>query len=504
MRFAYKLEIVFCEHWRLAARSYLIASSQVAIETTLLWFRQDLRITDNPALAYAVERGAVIPVYIYDVRQASLRDLGAVSKWWLHESLQALSDALDGKLLLFKGDPEQILARLIKQYGVDSLVWNRCYEPWQMQRDTTIKAKLSGSGVHVKSFNGFLLWEPWQILKQDGTPYKVFTPFYRRGCLGANSPRMPVDKPKAIQIPKLSDQSFSLGDMGLLPDFPWHKGIKKHWNPGEEGAKKKLQTFIRDRIDAYKTQRDIPGVKGTSRLSPHLHFGEISPNQIWYAVLNATKGSGLSDDLDCYMSELGWREFSYYLLYHYQDIPQENFQKKFDRFKWRTDSHALKQWQKGQTGIPIIDAGMRELWQTGFMHNRVRMIVASFLVKNLLIHWKDGEAWFWDCLVDADLASNVAGWQWVAGSGADAAPYFRIFNPVSQGKKFDPEGEYVLRYCPELRGLQKKFLHQPWEAPEEILREAQVVLGTTYPKPMADLKQTRQRALDAFADLKNG
>jgi len=484
--------------------------------TVLVWFRQDLRTIDNPALHYAASKGMILPVYIYDDANSDDRAPGGASKWWLHHSLTQLDKKLNGNLLILRGDPLSILPALMAELNIDTIVWNRCYEPWQISRDQKLKGQLSEQGRHAHSFNGSLLWEPWEVLKKDGTPYKVFTPYYRRGCLNRPSPRLPLPRPERIRSLKINEKTLagkdlevlntevnSIDDLSLLPQINWHHGIQQTWTPGQDGAAIRLQTFLRGPVTDYKDDRNIPGTAGTSMLSPHIHFGEISPNQIWYAALNAEESTSEQDGLDCFLSELGWREFSYYLLFHFPSLPQENFQKKFDHFSWRKDNKALKAWQQGQTGIPIVDAGMRELWQTGTMHNRVRMIVGSFLVKNLLIHWHNGETWFWDCLVDADLASNAASWQWIAGSGADAAPYFRIFNPVSQGERFDPEGTYVKRYCPELSGLPKKFIHKPWDADTSILNAASLTLGKDYPKPIVDLKLSRQRALDAFSELKN-
>ncbi|WP_233267284.1 deoxyribodipyrimidine photo-lyase [Paraglaciecola sp. L3A3] len=465
----------------------------------MVWFRQDLRLRDNPALNYAAEQGSVLPLYIDDKTCPAAYQLGGASKWWLHHSLTSLNHSLDNQLHCQSGDAQQIILAWVKKHNITSVVWNRCYEPWQIKRDTAIKQALVDLGVAVKSFNASLLWEPWQVLKKDQTPYKVFTPYYRNGCLSQPNPRMPIAAPASLNIKYNKADDIGIETLNLLPDIPWDLQIQKMWQPGEQGASEKLKTFLPDGAHHYKAKRDMPSVTGTSQLSAHLHFGEISPNQIWYAGIHALNGNTENIGLDCYLSELGWREFSYYLLYHFPTLPEQNFSKKFEYFQWRTDPPALKAWQQGQTGIPIIDAGMRELWQTGTMHNRVRMLVASFLVKNLLVDWRQGAKWFWDCLLDADLAANSASWQWVAGTGADAAPYFRIFNPVTQGQKFDTEGEYVRQFCPELSQLPNKYIHNPWDASVDILRQANVSLGTTYPRPIADLKTTRQRALDTLS-----
>lgn len=476
--------------------------SQVNSTATLHWFRQDLRLRDNPALSFASEHGPVLAVYIQDLSTPAEFRPGGASCWWLHHSLQALNHTLGGKLHCLRGDPLKLLTQLVQQQGMKRVVWNRCYEPWQINRDSKIKRALQDVGVEVHSFNGHLLWEPWQVLKKDATPYKVFTPYYRKGCLQLAAPRMPLSKPDNLQLECCADLDNGIDALNLLPKINWHSEINKQWSPGEQGAAQNLSEFLPDRLSDYKEQRNIPAVRGTSRLAPHLHFGEISANQLWYAAIDAMQGDIDQPGLDCFLSELGWREFSHYLLYYFPTLPTENFQQKFDHFPWQNDQNKLKAWQRGQTGIPIIDAGMRELWQTGYMHNRVRMIVASFLVKNLLIHWREGERWFWDCLLDADLAANSASWQWVAGSGADAAPYFRIFNPLLQGQKFDSQGHYVRQYCPELGKLPDKYIHDPWQAPQAVLEQAGITLGKHYPKPIVDLKTSRDRALAAFAQCK--
>ena len=470
--------------------------------TTLMWFRQDLRLRDNPALSFASERGSVIPIYIFDTQCPDQFIPGGASKWWLHQSLNSLNASLDKQLHVAKGDASKIIIELIQKHNIKKVVWNRCYEPWQISRDAQLKQRLIEAGIDVQSFNSHLLWEPWQVLKKDQTPYKVFTPYYRRGCLSKATPRMPVQTPTDLKIEYISQLDNGIDSLELMPNINWHSTMQEMWTPGEKGAAKHLSEFLPIGAKEYKNKRDFPELGATSKLSPHLHFGEISPNQIWYAAIHALNGNTEDVGLDCYLSELGWREFSHYLLFHFPHIPQKNFSPKFEHFPWRCDGDALKAWQQGQTGIPIVDAGMRELWQTGTMHNRVRMVVASFLVKNLLIDWRQGERWFWDCLLDADLAANSASWQWVAGTGADASPYFRIFNPVTQGQRFDPQGEYVKRYCPELSKMPDKYIHNPWDAPQNILDYAGVKLGTNYPTPLVDLKTSRLRALDALTQSK--
>lgn len=467
----------------------------------IVWFRQDLRLKDNPAILAAHKTGQpIIPLYILDDINSGEWRMGAASRWWLHQSLNALNNRLNNKMVFKAGDPQTILAEISQATGANKIYWNRCYEPWRISRDKTIKQNLSHDALDIKSFNGSLLFEPHNVLKEDGTPYRVFTPFYKKGCLmRGGEPRIPSPAPEPLHLH--SDASSSLDDLKLMPRISWYQSMQNIWSPGEAGAQTCLKTFLENGLRGYKDGRNFPVRQNVSRLSPYLHFGEISPNDVWYAAKSAMIAEGCENDGEHFLSEIGWREFSNTLLYHFPNIPRHNLQKKFDAFPWRDDDAALASWQNGQTGYPIVDAGMRELWQTGYMHNRVRMIVGSFLVKNLLLHWHHGEDWFWDTLVDADLANNSASWQWIAGCGADAAPYFRIFNPVTQGQKFDGTGEYVRHFVPELAKLPDKFLHNPWEAPPQILEYAGVTLGESYPKPIVDLKESRERALAAFKQL---
>ncbi len=464
----------------------------------IIWFRQDLRLADNPALIAAAKAGSVLPIYILDDVNAKKDAMGEASRWWLHHSLTALNKSLKGKLRVFKGDAAAIFEQLTDEYTVASVHWNRCYEPWRIKRDKKIKKSLLEKGIDAQSYKGSLLWEPWEIGKADGTHYKVFSPFYYRGCLAAQSAiGAPLDKPNKIQLDE-SVPETSVDDLDLLPKIAWDKKLIAHWQFGEKAALKVLERFVDNGITDYKDGRNFPAQENVSRLSPYLHFGEISTRQVWCRAQECGDGRNVAH----FHSELGWREFAHSQLFYFPNLPRKNLQAKFDHFPWRKNAKHLRAWQKGKTGYPMVDAGMRELWQTGYMHNRVRMIVGSFLVKNLLLHWRDGEAWFWDCLVDADLANNSAGWQWIAGCGADAAPYFRVFNPVTQGEKFDGAGEYTRRFVPELAGLPDKYLYQPWAAPDEVLEEAGVKLGDNYPKPIVDVKASRERALDAFKALK--
>ena len=464
-----------------------------------MWFRQDLRLSDNPALNAAVAAGNIMPIYILDDVNSGKWSSGSASRVWLHHSLQALNDSLDGHLQLFRGDARIVLRKLTHQSPVKAVYWNRCYEPWRIHRDQKIKIQLNEQGIEVKSFNASLLWEPWQINKSDGTPYKVFTPFYQKGCLSAPPPRIPQPGPTRIKYAdQASPQSCKLVDLALLPDQDWQKNIIEHWQFGEKAALIRLDKFCDQGLNDYRQERDFPALDSTSRLSPYLHTGEISPNQVWYRM-DQESNRIQSSDTTHYQRELVWREFSYHLLYRFPELPEQNLNSKFDKFEWMQNQDQIKHWHRGLTGYPIVDAGMRELWQTGYMHNRVRMIVASFLIKNMLVHWREGCRWFWDCLVDADLANNSASWQWCAGSGADAAPYFRIFNPVLQSKKFDPDGEYIARYVPELADLAPEKRHEPWLSLPEPKKLSDSDCG--YPRPILDLKETRARALSRYQRL---
>jgi deoxyribodipyrimidine photo-lyase len=471
-------------------------------QTILAWFRQDLRLSDNPMLVAASESGmCIVPVYILDDDSAGSWAMGAAARWWLHQSLTELNKGLGAGLRVYRGRADELIPRLAQEFGACGVFWNRCYEPWRVARDRKIESQLRASKLQVRTFNGSLLFEPEQVCKADGTPYRVFTPFYRKGCLqSGNAPRKPVSAPISV-LPGRPTSANDIAGIGLLPEKRWYEEMARQWHPGEDGAKARLLSFLDGGIWNYKAGRDRPDEDYVSRLSPHLHFGEISPHEVWWAVKALEAEVGITADIDHFQSELGWREFSHNLLVHWPRLPEQNLQRKFDRFPWLDDEKSLQQWQRGETGYPIIDAGMRELWRTGYMHNRARMIVASFLVKNLMIHWHHGAAWFWDTLVDADLANNSASWQWVAGCGADAAPFFRIFNPVTQGQRFDPDGAYVRHFVPELSRLPNKFIHSPWLASPGILQHAGLRLGRDYPAPMVDLQKTRVRALDAFKSL---
>jgi deoxyribodipyrimidine photo-lyase len=471
---------------------------------TLVWFRQDLRLRDNPALVAAARDGSVLPVYILDDDNAADRAMGSASRWWLHQSLAALDASLDGKLWLLKGDPLTLIPKLLQEHKIGAIQWNRCYEPWRVQRDRKLKQQLQDDGVEVSSHNGSLLFEPWEGLKKDGTPYKVFTPFYRNAAAKLTPVAEAQRKPASLELAPCKQNKDKLDALGLMPDSNWYDSIARQWTPGEEGAHRRLQNFINSGLEDYRKGRDFPARSSVSFLSPHLHFGEVSPRQAWHAVQRQSGESGLTNNIEHFQSELGWREFSYSLLYHFPELVRDNMNTQFNDFPWRHSQNDLDAWQRGETGFPLVDAGMRQLWETGYMHNRVRMVVGSFLVKNLMHHWHAGERWFWDTLVDADLANNVSGWQWIAGCGADAAPYFRIFNPITQSEKFDPDGEYIRRFVPELAELPNKLLHDPGNAPPLELEAAGIKLGKTYPEPIVDLKESRQRALDAYQKMRKG
>ena len=472
----------------------------------IMWFRKDLRLHDNPALSAAVStRKPLICLYIRETGIDGARPFGGASSWWLNKSIISLNaeiETLGGKLVLKTGHPQEVLEEIIGSTGADTVFWNRRYEGDLIEADKTIKSALTSDGALVKSFPGNLLMEPFKIQTADGGPYRVFSPFWRKLQSALDAP-VPLEAPAELTSVEGLD-SDALNDWGLHPNSPdWSSGLEEEWTPGESGAQTRLDAFLKDALADYAGKRDIPAGVTTSKLSPHLHFGEISVQAIWSRVQDIIQ-SGRADEKPAqkFLSELAWRDFSYHLLFHYPTIDSDNFQPKFDAFSWRADDAALEAWRRGRTGYPIVDAGMRELWHTGWMHNRIRMVAASFLTKHLLIDWREGETWFWDTLVDADPASNAASWQWVAGSGADAAPYFRIFNPIAQGEKFDPDGHYVRKWCPELSGLPNSLIHHPWDAPSVELKRAGVILGDTYPLPIVDHSAARQRALDAYDDIK--
>lgn len=456
---------------------------------SILWLRQDLRLEDNPALREASQK-PFFALYIRDINDPH-QPMGA-SLWWLHHSLNALRASFKKRgipLIFRQGDPLHVLQDLIQETGASSIYWNRCYEPYAIERDKKIKAFLKDQGITCQSFNSSLLSEPWEI----GKSYKVFTPFWKTLQTLSIPVPLPIPQMKGWRGKLITDD---LSDWHLLPQN-WGEGFKTLWKPGEKGAHQKLAKFLEEKLSTYSQLRDYPYNEGTSRLSPHLHWGELSVRKIWHLVMKTQGPIGLP-----FLRELGWREFSNHLLYQFPHLPEKPLKTIFNNFTWDQNPEGLKAWQKGLTGYPLVDAGMRELWHTGWMHNRIRMVVASFLVKDLLLPWQTGEAWFWETLLDADLANNSVNWQWVAGCGADAAPFFRIFNPIIQSEKFDPKGEYIKKWVPELARLDPPYLHTPWLAQPYILDNAGIELGKTYPYPVVDHKNARQRALSKFRSLK--
>ncbi|MGD2137634.1 MAG: deoxyribodipyrimidine photo-lyase [Gammaproteobacteria bacterium] len=477
--------------------------------TGLLWLRRDLRLADNPALHALLDAGHLpIPLYIHDEPDPDW-PLGAASAWWLHHSLAALGKALRQRgsdLIVLAGDTRRQLFQAIATSGAQAVYWNRCHEPAVAARDLAVQASLRRRGIEANSYNSALLREPAELLKKDGTPYRVFTPFWKalHGIGPVRDPLPPPDRLPALPRGKL--EGTTIDALKLLPSIPWDRGFYDCWQPGENGARNALEDFLEERLPGYATARDIPDKPGTSRLSAHLHYGDIGPVQLWQATMERAAtdpAAGTWSGAECWLRELGWREFSAHQLHHFPHTASQPLDPRFRDFPWRTDyADMLARWQQGRTGIPIVDAGMRELWTTGYMHNRVRMLAASFLCKNLLIPWQEGARWFWDTLVDADLASNTMGWQWTAGCGADAAPYFRIFNPSLQGERFDGAGRYVRRWVPELAKLEARHIHRPWSAGPALLADAGIRLGGEYPEPLVDLKASRQAALAAWKRIK--
>lgn len=450
---------------------------------SIFWFRQDLRLRDNPALAAAAKRGTLLCLYIDEPKEYGGWKLGEASRSWLAESLEVLQKELEsvgGRLVIRHGSSLSVLREAIKKTGAKAVYWNACYEPSLRQRDERVKSSLQKEGTEVQAFDGSLLYPPEIIRDLKGKPYQVFT-FFWNASKKYGDPEKPIPAVKKIDGWKGAWKSEEFHSRSVLPDV---------WEAGEAAAIKRLKVFS-SRAREYGQHRDFPSLDGTSLMSPYLHFGEISPRELWHSIR----------DSDVYLKELMWREFSYHVLIHHPETTDEPLRKKFAHFPWKTNEKRIVAWQEGMTGYPMVDAGMRQLNAVGWMHNRVRMVVASFLVKHLMQHWKVGAKWFWEKLVDADLANNSMGWQWSAGCGADAAPFFRIFNPVEQGKKYDPEGIYIRKYVPEIAHLPDKYLFAPWTAPEEVLRSAGVVLGKTYPKPIVDHTEARAAALKAFHTL---
>jgi len=469
---------------------------------TILWFRQDLRLADNPALQAALQTARpILPIFILD--DAEIRPIGGAARWWLHESLTALDadlQARGSRLLCFRGKAGDILQKLCNQYDVDAVFWNRSYVPQVQKRDAEIKETLTNQRMTAQSFASYLLFEPWQIKNGVGKPYRVFTAF-SKACMAAEwtADGQLFAAPDDLAAPQKFPANNDVTSLELLPQTHWYQEMTKLWQPGAAGAHRRWHDFLKDGVAAYQEQRDFPDKEGVSRLSPHLHWGEISP-----ARLRTDIGAATAQYPDrqarhyAFLRQVLWREFSYHLLYQAPDMEDKPLNKNFARMRWENDSTLLSAWQQGKTGYPLVDAGMRQLWRTGWMHNRVRMIAASFLIKDLFIDWRIGAKHFWDTLLDADPANNAAGWQWVAGCGADAAPYFRIFNPVLQSRKFDAAGSYIREFVPELANLPDKYIHAPWEAPVDVLEQAGLVLGRDYPYPVVDHAKARDKVLAIY------
>lgn len=476
----------------------------MTLAPTILWFRKDLRLKDNSALKAAIEAGApVIPLFIWSPDESGAWAPGAASKWWLHQALKSLSESfkeVSGEFVLREGDYLGQLRDIIEKTGAKRVYWNRRYESPHRELDASIKRQLREDGIEVESFNSSLLNEPHTAATGGGNPYKVYTPYWKKVKDRAIEP-IAESNIDSLKFADPYPETLALKSLGLLPEMQWHHKFVQHWEVSEAAAQERLEKFLNQPVEGYNQARDIPSEDGTSSLSPYLHWGLIGPRQIMDA-LKSKRDLG-KEGPEVYAKEIYWREFAYNVLYHFPKTPDAPLHEKYTDFPWEPDANALKRWQRGQTGYPIVDAGMRQLYATGWMHNRVRMVVSSLLVKHLLQDWREGASWFWDTLVDADLASNTLGWQWSAGCGADAAPYFRVFNPITQGKKFDTEGEYVRKWVPEIAKLPNKFIHEPWEAPVGILEYAGVELGKDYPKPIIDHKEGRARALAALDQFKS-
>lgn len=468
----------------------------------VVWFRADLRLEDHPALAAAAAQEPIVALYVLDDVSPGRWALGGAARWWLDGSLRALSAELARhgvNIVLRKGAAEDVVPAVAQAAGASAVHCSRAYEPWACAQEARTKANLDRLGIVLKRFPGTLLVEPEALATKTGGPYRVFTPFWR--ALSTGDVRRALPKPRHITAADVTLPGETLDDLDLTPRKPdWAAGLRAAWSPGARAARQRLDAFITSRLDGYADHRNRPDLPGTSRLSPHLRHGEISPAACWQAA--KVQAEPDNRGLETFLKEIVWREFSYHLLFHFPSLPEAPLRGEFAAFPWARDPERLAQWRRGRTGYPIVDAGMRELWATGWMHNRVRMVVASFLIKHLLMPWQTGAAWFWDTLVDADLASNSASWQWVAGCGADAAPYFRIFNPVKQGETFDPAGDYVRTWVPELARLSAPAIHAPWEAPPAELAAAGVRLGTDYPRPVVDHREARARALAAFEGLR--
>jgi len=469
---------------------------------SLLWLDNDLRIHDHEALRAALaDPGPVLPVFVWAPETLGDWAPGAASRWWLHHSLQALQAQLADRgagLHLAQGDPGQRLRELAEAVDADTVHWTRRLGPERTRRDERVRQVLAEASLDVHVHDGRILHDPAEVETTSGGPYRVFTPFWDRFQAEVHVPR-PQPAPEAIATPSSVPGGCELVDLDLLPTPDWAHGLRETWRPGEAGAHQRLATVVDDRLDAYLEARDRPDVEGTSRLSPHLAWGEISPRAVWWRVKDAILDGAVDPEAARgFLRQVGWREFGYHLIHHFPQTPTEPLREKYENLPWRQAPDELERWRRGRTGFPLVDAGLRQLWHEGWIHNRVRMVVAAFLAKHLLLPWQEGAEWFWDTLVDADLANNTLGWQWAAGCGADAQPFFRMFNPMTQGEDHDPDGVYVRRWVPELADLPDEYLNRPWEAPPEVLAQADVELGEDYPEPIVDHGEARARAQSAY------
>ncbi len=468
---------------------------------TIWWIRRDMRLDDNPTLQRAVRADALLPVYVHSPDEDAPWRLGGAQRWWLARSLASLSRSLadaGSRLVILEGDAAKLLSELARKLGASEVVWSRRFEPAALAQESRVEDALDKSGVKWSSYLANHLFDPDEIATQTGNPYQVYTP-YSRNVRARGIPAQPKSAPAALPPADGAPKGVTIASLGLEPKLGWAARFPELWNPGEQGAQSHLRRFQSEALAGYPDGRDQPSSIGTSLLSPHLAFGEIGIRRVWHTASAAKTSPAASTDK--FHAELLWREFATHVLVHFKHTDLKPLRPEFARFPWRNDAAALKAWQRGQTGYPLVDAGMRQLWTTGWMHNRVRMVVASFLVKHLLLPWQDGARWFWDTLVDADLANNSLGWQWAAGCGADAAPYFRIFNPTSQAEKFDADAAYIKRWVPELARVPAKFALAPWDAPPLALAGAGVTLGETYPNPIVDHGMARDRALSALSTI---
>lgn len=478
------------------------------METAIFWFRRDLRLDDNPALHAAMKRAPVIiPVYIHDPEAEGDWAPGGASRWWLHESLTHLSRELEmrgSRLILRRGPSLDVLETLLGETGAEAVFWNRLYEPDLVARDRGVKTALRGMGIHAESHRAGLLCEPWELATGSGEAYRVFTPYWR-ALRSRTAIPAPAGEPRALPAPPRWPASRRVAELELVPPRAgWHHKLAAYWQPGEAGGRGRLNHFLAGIMPDYAQGRDFPGIDGVSALSPHLHFGELGPARVWSRVREHLEiDPQARAGAEAWLRELGWREFAHHVLFHFPETPDQPLYRRWRHFPWREDYlPQLRAWRRGETGVPIVDAAMRQLWETGWMHNRLRMIVASWLVKNLRVPWQEGARWFWDTLVDADLANNTLGWQWSAGCGADAAPYFRIFNPFTQSRRFDPRGIFLRRWLPELAELPDRHIHAPHDAPAAVLAAAGVRPGRDYPRPMVDYRASRQQALAAAEQVR--